>query len=49
MPAANCEEALGAPREDMRLVRVETMPEALKSIETWVADPDADLPSCAKE
>jgi PDZ domain-containing protein len=49
VPDANCEEALGAPREDMRLVRVKTMPDALKSIQTWVADPDADLPSCAKE
>ena len=49
VPDANCEQALGAPREDMRLVRVKTMPDALKSIQTWVADPDADLPSCAKE
>ncbi len=49
VPDANCEQALGAPREDMRLVRVKTMPDALKSIQTWVADPDADLPSCTKE
>ena len=49
VPDANCEQALGAPREDMRLVRVKTMPDALKSIQTWVDDPDADLPSCAKE
>jgi PDZ domain-containing protein len=49
VPDANCEQALGAPREDMKLVRVKTMPDALKSIKTWVDDPDADLPSCAKE
>jgi PDZ domain-containing protein len=46
VPAANCEQALGAPRGDVRLVRVKTMPDALKSIKAWVADPDADLPSC---
>ena len=49
VPDANCEQALGAPREDMRLVRVRTMSDALESIKTWVADPDADLPSCSKE
>lgn len=49
VPDANCEAALGAPRGDMRLVRVKTMPDALKSIQTWVEDPKADLPSCEKE
>jgi PDZ domain-containing protein len=49
VPDANCEQALAAPRDDMRLVRVKTMPDALKSIKTWVDDPDADLPSCTKE
>ena len=49
VPDANCAAALGAPRGDMRLVRVKTMPDALKSIQTWVEDPKADLPSCEKE
>lgn len=46
VPAGNCDEALGAPNEDMRLVSVETMPKALDAIENWVEDPDVDLPSC---
>lgn len=49
VPDANCEEALGAPNGDMRLVRVKTMPDALASIQKFVDDPDADLPSCEKE
>lgn len=46
VPPANCEEALGADNGDMRLVRATTMKVALEAIEDWVADPDADLPSC---
>lgn len=42
----NCEEAAGAPNEDTRLVPVSTFDEALQAIETWVDDPDADLPTC---
>jgi PDZ domain-containing protein len=49
VPDANCAEALGAPRGDMRLVRVKTMPDALASIQNFVKDPDATLPSCEKE
>ncbi|GEP38827.1 hypothetical protein NPS01_24900 [Nocardioides psychrotolerans] len=46
VPSDNCEEALGANNEDMRLVKATTMPIALKAIQDWVEDPDVDLPSC---
>lgn len=48
VPAGNCDDALGAPNEDMRLVKVETMPKALDAIETWTEDQDADLPTCER-
>ena len=37
---------LGADNGDMRLVRATTFDEALTSVEAWVADHDAKLPSC---
>jgi PDZ domain-containing protein len=46
VPPDNCAEALGAPNEDMRLVRADTMHDAREAIQAWVKDPDADLPSC---
>lgn len=46
VPAGNCDEALGAPKDDVRLARVETMAQALDVVETYADDPDADLPSC---
>jgi PDZ domain-containing protein len=46
VPPDNCAEALGAPNGDMRLVKAPTMHSARESIEAWVDDPDADLPSC---
>lgn len=46
VPPDNCQEALGAPNGDMRLVRADTMHDARVAIEAWVKDPDADLPSC---
>jgi len=46
VPPDNCEEALGADNGDMRLVKATTMHIALEAIQDWVADPDADLPSC---
>lgn len=49
VPPDNCSDALGAPNEDMRLVRAETMHTAVQAIEAWVADPDADLPTCKEE
>jgi PDZ domain-containing protein len=46
VPPANCKEALGAPDSGMRLVKATTMESAMKSIEAWVQDPNAPLPSC---
>lgn len=46
VPADNCADALNAPDSGLRLVKVETMASAMKSIKAWVANPDAALPSC---
>ena len=46
VPPANCADALGAPNEDMRLVRADTVHDARMAIDAWVKDPDAELPSC---
>lgn len=48
VPAGNCAAALGADvREDeIRLVRVDTMPMAVDALEAYAEDPDADLPGC---
>jgi PDZ domain-containing protein len=46
VPSANCREALGADNGDMRLVRTSTMHDAVDALETWVDDPNAELPSC---
>jgi Lon-like protease len=46
VPADNCEDALGAPDRGMRLVKATTMESAMKSIQEWVKDPNATLPSC---
>lgn len=48
VPGANCEEALGARNGDMRLVRVDNFNDAMTSIEAWVDDPAAALPSCER-
>lgn len=42
----NCEDIDGVDSGDMRLVRADTMHDAVEAIEAWTADPDADLPSC---
>jgi Lon-like protease len=49
VPADNCDEAVGAPNDDVRLAKVGTMQEALDVLKKYVADPDADLPSCEDE
>lgn len=49
VPAANCEDALGAPNGDMRLVRVSTLTEARQAVQDWVEDPTTDLPSCEEQ
>jgi PDZ domain-containing protein len=46
VPPDNCKDAVGAQNGDMRLVRAPTMHSAVQSIEAWVKNPDADLPSC---
>jgi len=43
----NCDEARGAERDDMRLVRADTMSSAVSSLQTWIKNPDADLPACS--
>lgn len=46
VPADNCSEALGAPDDGMRLVKVTTMHDAMQSVKAWVRDPGTPLPSC---
>lgn len=50
VPAGNCAEALGGnyDPERMRLVKVETLDDALSDVKAWVEDPDADLPRCTR-
>ena len=48
VPPDNCDEAVHARNGDMRLVEAPTMHSALQSIQTWVKDPEADLPTCGK-
>ncbi|QBR91882.1 YlbL family protein [Nocardioides euryhalodurans] len=49
VPPDNCADALDAPNGDMRLVRAETMSDAVDAIEAWTADRDAELPECTDE
>jgi PDZ domain-containing protein len=46
--ADNCAEALSAhfDADKMRLVKVKTLSDAIKDLETWRANPDAALPRC---
>ncbi|MFC7496953.1 MULTISPECIES: PDZ domain-containing protein [unclassified Nocardioides] len=46
VPPDNCDEAVHSAHGDMRLVEAESTHSALQSIEKWVEDSDADLPSC---
>ena len=48
VPPRNCEAALavGIDEEEMRLVKAPTLHSAVASLETYVDDPDADLPRC---
>lgn len=45
VPPDNCRDVAGLD-PDLRLVKAETMHDARLALETWVADPDAELPSC---
>lgn len=49
VPPANCDEAVHAPNGDMRLVEAASTHSALRSIQAWVEDPDAELPTCGDE
>jgi PDZ domain-containing protein len=49
VPPDNCDEAVGAPNGDMRLVEAATTHSAVDSIKKWVADPDAKLPTCGDD
>lgn len=46
VPDANCDSLGGVDTGDMRVVSVNKLSDAIESIETWVEDPEADLPSC---
>lgn len=46
VPADNCADAKGADNGDMKLVKATTMHDARQSIEAWVKDPDATVPTC---
>jgi PDZ domain-containing protein len=48
VPADNCASAVAAPvdHDDMTLVRVDTMHDAVRALQTWTEDPTADLPRC---
>jgi len=46
VPPDNCDEAVGAHNGDMRLVEAATTHSAIQSIEAWVKNPDATLPTC---
>lgn len=52
VPPDNCDEAYEAAQEglngDMTLVKARTMHSAVRSIESWAADPDATLPACTQ-
>jgi len=49
VPAANCAEAARGPYdpEKMRLVKVNSLDEAIDDVKAWVKDPDTELPRCA--
>ncbi|MGN6161629.1 MAG: YlbL family protein [Marmoricola sp.] len=47
-PASNCDELRHATYDHatMRVVKVSTLAQAIKAVETWTAHPDAALPGC---
>ena len=49
VPVDNCADTTGIDSGDMRLVRVDTMHDAVTAIQTWVDDPDAPLPACEEQ
>ena len=49
VPPDNCADALGAQNGDMRLVKADTMHDAVAALKAWTADHDAALPSCKED
>lgn len=49
VPPDNCAEATYAANGDMRLVKADTMSDAVDAIEAWADDPDTTLPTCSDE
>lgn len=51
VPGDNCAEALTASFDpaEMRLVRADSLDEAVEDVKAWVEDPDAELPRCTSE
>lgn len=45
-PASNCNEAVEAPADDLRVVPVATLDEAVDAVRAYADDPGADLPTC---
>jgi PDZ domain-containing protein len=47
-PADNCDDALAAPVEsdEIQILRIGTLDEAIDALETLAEDPDADVPTC---
>jgi Lon-like protease len=45
----NCPDTRGVDSGDMRLVRADTMHDAVEAIQTWVDDPTAPLPTCEEQ
>ncbi len=50
VPSANCAEVLDAQNdpEEMRLVKVTTLEEAIGDVQAWAKDPDAKMARCTK-
>ena len=46
-PAGNCDEAAAADPGDMRVVRIETLDDAIAAVETAAAGDTSSLPSCS--
>lgn len=49
-PEENCAEAARAhyDRDKLRVVKIHTLEEAIKAVDTWRKNPDADLPRCTR-
>jgi PDZ domain-containing protein len=49
VPVDNCPDTTDIDSGDMRLVRADTMHDAVEAIKTWVDDPGAPLPTCEEQ